>query len=368
MDGFMQNAMGELFDNAGHIVFNRKGYRAKAKLYPLDYSIEDAAEIVSDIRQIDAVESVRTLITFGALTEGTEYSIPLVCMGISLEEGPTVRRFTNSLISGRMPEPGAYEVVLGDELAKALDRKTDDTLILMLQDYYGSPNPAELKICGIHDTRIKMEKESMVIMPEGAAREILHLPGDTITIQVNVADERKVPALSEEFKNVAEKHGLEMETYMERFASFLKWMPMADFFTLVISLIVVGVAATSIVNTVLTSVFERFRDFGTMRAIGLRKRDLWLVIVIEAAFNSLLAVVLAHIISVPVLRYYSIHGVDLGDAMSIVEGVSSRLYMAYNADIFITGSLVGILAGVVSAAYPAFIAIRKKPVETLRYV
>lgn len=364
----MQNALGELFDNAGHVVFNKKGYRKKAKLFPLDYSIENADKAVRDIRGIDAVESVRTSISFGALTEGTDYSIPVVCMGISLKKGPTVRRYKRSLIAGRMPEPGAYEVVLGDKLAGTLGKKTGDNLILMLQDYYGSPNPAELTVSGIHDTRIKMEKESMVIMPEAAAREILHLPGDTITIQVNLSDERMVPALTHRFRRVAEKHGLEIETYLERFASFLKWIPMADFFTWVISIIVVGVAATSIVNTVLTSVFERFRDFGTMRAIGLRKFDLFLIIIIEAAFNSLMAVMIANAVSIPVLRYFSINGVDMGDAMNIVEGVSSRLYMAYNADIFIAGSLVGILSGIVSAAYPALMAIRKKPVETLRFV
>jgi ABC-type lipoprotein release transport system permease subunit len=89
---------------------------------------------------------------------------------------------------------------------------------------------------------------------------------------------------------------------------------------------------------------------------------------VGAVLNSLIGVLLANLIMIPVLWHLSITGIDFGSSMDTMEGMSRIFYVGFSFDIFFNGSLVGLLAGAVSAAYPALIAVHKNVVEALRYV
>ncbi|MFC1582567.1 ABC transporter permease [Planctomycetota bacterium] len=368
MDGFMSNMLNQLFDNYGHVVLTREGYQEKAKLYPLDYTIENAPAVLKDISTIPHLKSVRTLIFFGAVAEGKEYSIPLICMGISVGEDPTSKRWRDNILRGTMIEPDGKGIVIGDELAAKLDVDVGQSIILTTGSYYGGPAFLEAPVKAVCDTHIKAEKAQMIVMPVGLAAETLYLPGDAIQIQINLTDTAHLPEVREGLRQIAKKHGLEVETYLDKFAAWLGVMEQSAIFVNFIFGLIVIIAGTTIVNTVLTSVFERFRDFGTLRAVGLSKTGLFTVIVLEAAINSLLAVILINCITVPFIYYYSVHGINFGSAMDTMDGLSRVFYMGFSFDIFLNGSLVGLLAGIASAAYPAWIAVRKNVVEALRYV
>ncbi len=394
MDGFMGRMLNDMFENYGHIVLNLKGYRAKQKLYPLDYTIPDSEKVISELKEIGGIASIRTEIMFGAMAEGKEYSFPVICQGISIGDDPTSRKYRNHLIDGEMITPDGDGVLIGDELSKSLGRKTGDTLMLLIQDYYGSPNPAEFTVRGVINTHIKAERSSMVILPQKVSAEILNLPGDTISIKIDLkdrnmisrtytentssdstegkkSDKQPVPVYTDyekKFRAVAKRHGLELTTYLDKFKGMLGMLKYADIFMIVTYILFIVIAAVTIINTVLTSVFERFRDFGTIRAIGLGKTGLFSVIILEAALNSLAAVLLVNAVSIPALLYLNIHGFDFGEAGEVMQGMSSVVFFSVHPKIFINGSLVGILAGIVSAIYPAAIAVRKHVVEALRYV
>jgi len=64
---------------------------------------------------------------------------------------------------------------------------------------------------------------------------------------------------------------------------------LASIFELIMVFIVLIVVSTGIINTVLISVFERIRDIGTMRAIGMRKVQVLSIILIEAGILGFFA-------------------------------------------------------------------------------
>ena len=123
-----------------------------------------------------------------------------------------------------------------------------------------------------------------------------------------------------------------------------------------ISLLVGGIV---IANTMYTSVLERRKEIGTMKAVGARNSDILLVFVIEAGILGLLGGFLGLIVGIIVAKTIEyIAAVYIG----------SNMLRASLNPLLIIGSLAfAFLIGVVSGLAPSYQASKLKPVDTLRY-
>lgn len=116
-----------------------------------------------------------------------------------------------------------------------------------------------------------------------------------------------------------------------------------------ISLVVGGIV---IMNIMLVSVMERTREIGVRKALGARRRDIVLQVLIESATLSGLGAIL---------------GVALGLSLAALVRAVSPL-PAVAAPHWITlGVVLGVSVGVAAGVYPASRAARLDPVDALRY-
>jgi putative ABC transport system permease protein len=118
------------------------------------------------------------------------------------------------------------------------------------------------------------------------------------------------------------------------------------------------VGAIGIMNTTMTSVLERTREIGILKAIGAKRINILQVFLTEAFIISLLGGIIGCIGSVVLV-------------LALTQVVESFLgfMMPYSFEpmIFVGGMLLSVVIGLVSAAYPAWRASSIKPVEALRY-
>jgi len=123
-----------------------------------------------------------------------------------------------------------------------------------------------------------------------------------------------------------------------------------------ISLLVGGIG---IANTMYTSVLERNKEIGTMKAVGARNSDILLIFVIESGILGLLGGaggLIAGIIIAKIIEYVA------------AVYIGSNLLRASLNPLLIIGSLAfAFLIGVVSGLAPSYQASKLKPVDTLRY-
>jgi putative ABC transport system permease protein len=116
-----------------------------------------------------------------------------------------------------------------------------------------------------------------------------------------------------------------------------------------ISLLVGGIG---IMNIMLANILERTREIGVRRAIGARRRDIWVQFLVEALTISFLG---------------GLTGIIFGFGVSRVVA----LYAEWNT--FVTGSSIAMsfgvsaVVGLIFGIYPAVRASRLDPVEALRY-
>ncbi len=116
-----------------------------------------------------------------------------------------------------------------------------------------------------------------------------------------------------------------------------------------ISLVVGGIV---IMNIMLVSVMERTREIGVRKALGARRRDILVQVLIESATLS---------------GFGALLGVGVGIGLSFLVAAVSPLPAAVAPLSVVVGVGLGVVVGVVSGVYPASRAARLDPVDALRY-
>ena len=125
-----------------------------------------------------------------------------------------------------------------------------------------------------------------------------------------------------------------------------------------------------IVNTTLMAVFERMREFGLLKALGMK--PFWIIreVLTEAFLILLLGMAVGNILGFVSVLALSESGIDLSALAAGTEfaGMSRMLYPVIYAKDAITANLVVFVMGLLVCLYPAIKAARFTPVEALSQV
>ncbi len=188
---------------------------------------------------------------------------------------------------------------------------------------------------------------------------------DFIYAQVKLGEDVKEVAERAErklrsFRNVDEKNqDFSVSTPEELLEIFGNILNILTAFLVGIGLISILVGGIGIANTMYTSVLERQREIGTMKAIGAKNSDILIIFLIESGilglFGGLLGVVVG-ILTAKSIEYVS----------AVYFG--SNIIRASMSPLIIIGSLIfAFFIGLISGVLPSYQASRLKPVDALRY-
>jgi putative ABC transport system permease protein len=122
-----------------------------------------------------------------------------------------------------------------------------------------------------------------------------------------------------------------------------------------ISLIVGGIG---IANTMYTSVLERKKEIGTMKAIGARNSNILMIFLIESGLLGLIGGIVGALIGA---------GIALGIAAGANNFFGSEIInISISLPLLASVITFSFLIGVLSGAIPSYQASKLKPVEALR--
>ncbi|MGB9938986.1 ABC transporter permease [Methanosarcina sp.] len=120
------------------------------------------------------------------------------------------------------------------------------------------------------------------------------------------------------------------------------------------------VGAVGIANTMFTSVLEKTKEIGTMKAIGAKNRDILMIFV----FNSAMVGFVGGVFGVMLGAFISTLFPMLGMTMMRSEGDTG---ISLSPHLMLFGLVLAVVIGIVSGAVPAYRASKLKPVDALRY-
>ena len=115
----------------------------------------------------------------------------------------------------------------------------------------------------------------------------------------------------------------------------------------------------------LMSVFERVREIGTMLAVGMRRRQVLALFLLEAGLLGVVGGLGGVALGSAVVRGLAARGIPM---QGLGSGVASVLRPELNASFVLLSLGVAITGALVAAAWPAWRASRLNPVDALRSV
>ena len=225
----------------------------------------------------------------------------------------------------------------------------------------------EFKVRGILETIGNPGDDRLIYMPIDNFRDLFGIKDrlDTIVVQVN--DEENIQEIADKAqKELLKKRGLTEKTRdftiltpEELLGSFSGVLNIITAFLLSIAAISLLVGGIGIANTMYTSVLERTREIGIMKAIGARNSDILIIFLTESALLGLVG---------------GIVGVALGILVSktiefiAINSLGTTLLQAAIPAYLVIGCLLfAALIGAISGTFPAYNATKVRPVEALRY-
>jgi putative ABC transport system permease protein len=255
-----------------------------------------------------------------------------------------------TFIAGGRFHNGKPEVILGDSLAKNLNKKVGESLEIQ---------GANFTVAGIFHGGTALEAGA-VIMPLDQLQQLTSLVGKVSGFHVRLRRAPPGEAPGHYLKRAQEEieaalPGLRAQPAIER-ASNNQLVELAQAVAWGTSSIALIVGILGIVNTMAMSVFEQTREIGILRALGWTSWRVMLLIETEAAVLGLIGGVFGIGIGWGALRLLS----TLPETASIVSTSVSSLHL-------VEALGIAILSGLVAGAVPAWRGAHLSPVEALRH-
>ena len=288
--------------------------------------------------------------------------------GIDVRANARVSAIATRLAAGAwLDDAEPAGVVVGRRLARALDVAVGDELVVLSQTTDGGIANDLYAVRGILDSVGDSVDRSAVFLTAAAFRELFVMPAGAHEIVVRKPDDLELAAALEAVQGLAP--GLDTQSWRALVPTLATYLDSARQMMGVISAIIYIVVAILILNAMLMAVFERIRELGVLKALGVEPRQVLSLIFAESALQTGLALAVGLALSVPTLWYLAEFGIDTG-ALGGVSVIGTTFASVWQAAVspftFVTPSLTLVLLATLAAAYPALKAARISPVEALR--
>jgi putative ABC transport system permease protein len=265
---------------------------------------------------------------------------------------------------------GSDEAVLGKTIADSLNATIGGDIILGLNQVGGQ----SYRVVGIYETGIAFQDRGCYV-DLNEAQNISNREGLITAILVKCVDPNEVSSVSAAITNLIPNVRAVVPTnIIQQVSNVLNTVRL---FFLSIGVIALMAGSFGVVNTMITSISERTREIGTLKAMGARDGQILKIFLSEAlllgALGGAVGVSLGIVISMVLPMFLSRLG-GLGIPIDGLGGINARAAGGASispailpSNILLCFSL-GIIVGVLAGLYPAWRAARMRPVEALRRV
>ena len=250
---------------------------------------------------------------------------------------------------------GESSIVIGDELAKdAFDKeiRVNNKIKVKGQDF---------RVIGIME-RMGSAEDRAIFMTLDAARDILDKPEEVNVIMGKVKEGVSMEILRDKVERRLERlrddDDVQTITPDEIQRQINQVLGVVRYVLLGIAAISILVGGIGIMNAMYTSVLERTKDIGVMKAIGSRNSSILLLFLIESGAIGMIGGILGILI-----------GLGLAFGIGFIAAATGvpLLLIKVNVGLVLFGLVFALLVGMGSGLLPAIRASRLQPVDALRY-
>jgi putative ABC transport system permease protein len=327
LDGGHEQAIaGGVRLGSGHVVIQAKGYQHSASddlLLPAGVvsRIEGFLQ-TGDMKHVVRAVSPRLLAT--GLLRSSASITGVTIMGVISQDQPTVSLIPERIVEGKyLSNDRLSDVVIGAEVARKLEVKIGSKVVLMTQvpqqpgtetknGAEGGMQSTLLRVSGIFSTGLRAVDATIIHLPLPAAQSLLGVPDGRVT-QVTLLLEREgdSPLVAGALRKQLAGAPLEVLTWRESIPMLAQILGLDDAFNYIMNAVILAMAGLGILNTILMRVLERRYEFGVCKALGLRPRQLAVMVIGESLALTAISLALGLVLGLSVHHCFATSGLDL---------------------------------------------------------
>lgn len=333
---------------------------------PLQHPDETTTQILSDNPEISSAEIFVAREVMVRSRNGVDGAF---LKGIDTLSALTIiRRHIVEGMYSLTPRQGMASLVIGRKLARKLDVKVGDTIVIFglagKNQSLGESRVKQFSITGIYETGMAEFDDIYVYTDIAQARSFFELNGLATGIDLMLHDVQKTEEVLARLQ-VQLNYPYYPQSVFQLYRNLFTWVELQKKPTPIILGLIIIVAVVNIIGTLLMLVLEKTRSIGVLRTLGSRRADVRRLFLYEGLFVGLIGTLLGNLLAF-VLCWIQLHY----QPFAIPENVyfMTAVPILLRPEYFLIVSGVSMILSFIATLIPARLAARVDPIQAIRFV
>ena len=306
------------------------------------------------------------VLSFAMLSSASEVEA-VQMVGIDPGKEPALSRIDEALIQGSYLNClNCDAIMIGSGLAELLEVKLGDRVVLTVsQAFTGDLSQELMKVGALFHFDEKAMDEGLVFLPIKTAQTMLNINGvhEIAILFTNPDIAREKPA---NFWRKYNTDKIELVGWPVLLPQLEAALSLTDFSTFLVGIILFGVVALSIINTLFMGIHERMFEFGVLRAVGTRPGGVAQLIIYESFALSVLSIGIGSLLGLGITGLMNYTGIDYRGIEFAGVTFQSVIYPELAGSQFLVYPFWVLVLTVMVGLYPSVHAARLNPSQAIR--
>jgi ABC-type lipoprotein release transport system permease subunit len=337
----------------------------------IEHIIPDAHQVRSLVADTPEVKASTARAFTQAMLASAEDMAAVTLYGVEPKTESRISKLKDAMIEGTYlgaNEP--YQILLGSKLATRLQVQVGDRLVITTSSAFDGELKQELfRLSGIFQFNQPGLDEAAAFITLNRMQGLLNLNDSFHELIVQFdelvqADGAPAQRLRQRLKRL--NPDLVARSWRQELPALQAMLDMSQYSLTIVGLILFFMIALSVMNSMFMTIFERFYEFGVLQALGTRPFQLFALILLESSYIGLLGCITGAIGGGIANYILSFSGINYSDMELMGVSFSEPIRSIFMwQDIVLVPLSIWALTTLISV-YPAYHAIRKKPIDAMR--
>jgi putative ABC transport system permease protein len=350
-------------DRLGHIQIHNPSFILNQEV---EFRFDDS-KITDFLSKDTRIEGYTNRVSLEAIGQTALAVRGITLTGINPESENRVTNIKSKIIDGDFFEAGNKRaIVISKKLADTLDLKLGSKLISTFTDINGQVTSMNYRISGIYKTNNSMnDLVNVYVDINGLRKMIAFNKNESNEIAIRVKNTDQIDSVKEDLKELYGK--LSVRRWEEVAPGVAASSGSMDTYLFIIIIIVLLALAFGIINTMLMAILERNKEICMLRACGMKKKNVMLMIIYETIFMTMLGGMVGNIIGFIIVQTTGSTGIIFSSFKEGFEsvGVSATIHPQIDSVYYLYFTILVFITSIFASIFPAKKALKMNIAQTI---
>lgn len=339
----------------GYVQVHKSGYWENKNL---DNTFEYTTNLQHSILQVPGVKGIVPRLESFALASNKNKTKGILIVGINPTAENSFSALANKIVKGKYfnsaTDSGA---LVSERLAKFLGVNVGDTLVLISKGYQGASAAGLFRVIGIVRLQAAEFDNQMVYTTINNAQNFFSIQNKLTSVVININKPQNMEQICKIIKQKLLPQQYEVMNWKEMMPELYQQYQSDNGIGLIFIALLYLIVGFGIFGTVLMMINERYREFGIMVAIGMKKQFLFSVVSFEILFMGIIGVIIGFLGSIPIIIYFYLFPIKITGTLAktmAIYGMEPILPVAWQVGYIINQAIIVAIIVLLTIFYPMY--------------